>query len=191
MTITNTQVQQSVIEPVLCDGVMFFGDYWRNDRRADSDTFSKQILQLKQPDEKAIGEFLNMLGSAALPEFDAIACVPTHRFDPQYSGVRELGQRLALRLSAIDATRCLFRTVNVPKNAYGANRRAYIHLESVVVRDGELVAGKTVLLLDDVLTTGSSMRARCWLLNEAGAKEVRPLALARTVRLFSTLPTRP
>jgi predicted amidophosphoribosyltransferase len=188
MTITNTQVQQSVIEPVVCDGVMFLGDYWRNDRRADSDTFSKQILQLKKRNENAIGEFLNMLGSAALPEFDAIACVPTHRFDPQDSGVRELGQRLALRLGAIDATRCLFRTVNVPKNAYGANRRDYIHLESIVVRDSNLIADKNVLLLDDVLTTGSSMRACRWLLSEAGAQEVKPLALARTVRLFSTLP---
>lgn len=188
MTITNTQVRQRVIEPVVCDGVMFFGDYWRNDRRADSDTFSKQILQLKQRDEKAMDEFLTMLLAAALPAFDAIACIPTHRFDPQDSGVRELGQRLALRLGAIDATRCLFRTVNVPKNAYGANRRDYIHLESIVVRNGELVAGKTVLLLDDVLTTGSSMRACRWLLAEAGAQEVKPLALARTVRLFSTLP---
>jgi predicted amidophosphoribosyltransferase len=187
MTITVSQVKQNLIDPVVFDGVMFLGDYWRNDRRPDSDTFSKRILQLKQRDERAIDEFLKMLGSVALPEFDAIVCVPTHRHDPQNSGIRDLAKLLAKELGKVDASKCLWRTVNVPKNAYGANRRDMMHLESIVVRDGNLIAGKRVLLLDDVLTTGSSMRACCWLLNEAGAKEVRPLALARTVRLFSTL----
>lgn len=44
------------------------------------------------------------------------------------------------------------------------------------------IAGKTVVLIDDVMTTGATLYACCKSLNRAGAKEVRVLTLARRFR---------
>lgn len=45
-----------------------------------------------------------------------------------------------------------------------------------------LLAGKTVVLVDDVVTTGATANACARALKKAGAREVRVLALARTVK---------
>jgi predicted amidophosphoribosyltransferase len=44
------------------------------------------------------------------------------------------------------------------------------------------VKGKTVVLVDDVMTTGATIHACCKALKRAGAKEVRVLTLARRLR---------
>lgn len=43
----------------------------------------------------------------------------------------------------------------------------------------ERIAGKTVLLVDDVYTTGSTIRECCAVLKKGGAKEIRALTLAQ------------
>jgi len=48
------------------------------------------------------------------------------------------------------------------------------------VRNESVVKGRQVLLLDDVTTTGTSLKAGKYLIERAGAKIVALLALART-----------
>jgi ComF family protein len=50
------------------------------------------------------------------------------------------------------------------------------------VREPMRVAGKTVLLLDDVMTTGATVEACARALKRAGAARVHVLALARVVK---------
>ena len=51
-----------------------------------------------------------------------------------------------------------------------------------MVRDKVAVAGKTVILIDDVLTTGSTAEACARTLQRAGAARVELITWARVVR---------
>ena len=50
------------------------------------------------------------------------------------------------------------------------------------VTQSDLIAGKCVILVDDVLTSGATMRECAYVLRSAGAKSVMGIALARTER---------
>lgn len=58
-------------------------------------------------------------------------------------------------------------------------RAANVH-QAFCVRDAGKIVGRRVLLLDDVTTTGSTLRACMAALDEAGATEVGALTLLRT-----------
>ena len=55
------------------------------------------------------------------------------------------------------------------------------------VPDPRAIAGKRVLLLDDVLTTGATAEACARALKRAGAAKVNVLALARVVKASDML----
>ena len=61
--------------------------------------------------------------------------------------------------------------------ADAAKRRANV-LGVYRVVDPEVVSGKRVLLLDDILTTGATMSEAARMLKTAGAKEVHSAAVA-------------
>ena len=65
-------------------------------------------------------------------------------------------------------------------NSAKARRRNV--LSTFLVPDAARIAGRNVLVVDDVLTTGATADATARALKRAGAREVRILALARVVR---------
>lgn len=75
---------------------------------------------------------------------------------------------------------CLVKARNVPPQAglHAAAREANVKGAYGLRRRGK-VEGKTLLLVDDVTTTGATLRECARVLIEAGAKEVRALTLAR------------
>ena len=115
-------------------------------------------------------------------EYDLITWVPVSRwrkFRRGYDQVellakntgRELGQR---------PLRCLKKIRNNRKQSTlrdAAQRRANV-LGVYRITDPELVAGKKILLLDDVLTTGATAGECARVLLTAGAKEVHCAVLA-------------
>ncbi|HNY83941.1 MAG TPA: ComF family protein [Anaerolineaceae bacterium] len=54
------------------------------------------------------------------------------------------------------------------------------NLDGAFKADSELVIGKSIVLLDDVMTTGATMRQAAKALREAGAKEIYAATFART-----------
>lgn len=67
----------------------------------------------------------------------------------------------------------------------GADRRVRLGqlTSSMRVRQADLVRGRTILLVDDVLTTGSSVRAATAALMGAGAARVDVLVFAQSIRV--------
>ena len=82
----------------------------------------------------------------------------------------------------VPAVQTLVRTRTIDKLARGGNRSVEVHLASIAPaeRYERYFAKKAILLLDDVTTTGNSLRACSRLLDQYGADLIYPLALGRT-----------
>jgi ComF family protein len=112
--------------------------------------------------------------------------VPLHRtrlwrrgFNQSALVARELSRRLKLRNDPI----LLRRTKRTPplKGMSPLQRRKAV-AGAFRVRDRTAVAGKTVILIDDVLTTGSTAEACARTLKRAGAARVELVTWARVVK---------
>ncbi len=120
-----------------------------------------------------------------LQDGDLLTPIPLHPSRERQRGynqslvaARELARLLPLGL-APDALRRIRRTatqMELPAARRSANVR-----DAFSARP-DLVTGRRVWLLDDVVTTGSTMQEAARTLREAGALEVRGIALAAAVR---------
>ena len=82
-----------------------------------------------------------------------------------------------------DGRGLLIRTREVPKAAHGGPRDQSLHEETIQVTDPSKVKGKVVYIIDDVWTTGSTLRACASLIRKAGASDVKLLAVGKTVSM--------
>lgn len=147
---------------------------------ADWPEHSSMILGLKKGHKHALDYFYAHLESR-VKKAEAIAVVPGHEAGkPGTSGVRLLARRLAQASGCIDATGCLVRHTTIEKKATGGDRSKCVDLNSIEVRQPDLIYGRRVLLLDDVKTSGNSLLACRELLLHAGAAKVVMAAMART-----------
>ena len=87
--------------------------------------------------------------------------MPSHEAgrDNSNSPTARLAKGLVKSNNLIDATNCIQRFRTIQKLAKGGDRNLEVHVNSVHIVNPELIKGKTVLLLDDVMTTGNSLRA--------------------------------
>jgi ComF family protein len=112
--------------------------------------------------------------------------VPLHRtrlwqrgFNQSALVASELSRRLRLRSDYL-ALRRRKRTPAL-KGMTPIQRRNAV-AGAFAIRDAQAVQGKTVILIDDVLTTGSTAEACARILQRAGAKRVELITWARVVR---------
>lgn len=145
----------------------------------DWDTNSGLILDVKQNLPKGINHFANILKSKLSSNEYVICVIPTHEEGTKPSGIRSIAKRLCTP-PVIDGTEVLYRVNETQKKTSGGSRNFTLEIESLQVRDKNLIMGKQVLLLDDVTTTGTSLDAGKIVLEEAGAGLVVRLALGKT-----------
>jgi hypothetical protein len=109
----------------------------------------------------------------------ALVIVPSH--DPFHTEppLRELAKRLSETYDRTDATHCLRRHTKIKRISYGGASYRSLHRQSIEVVEAELLVGKSVLLMDDIVRSGASLRACEELLYEAGAAFVQAFALGR------------
>lgn len=152
------------------------------------------VLQLKHADRTELAGLLSTwIGRAAaelITEADAIVPVPMHRWrllKRRYNQAAELARPLARRFGRpylADALRRLKEDTQAGKSASGRRRAV---AGAFVVPEGRRhkVAGRRILLIDDVMTTGSTADACARALLRAGARAV-DLAVAARVRDLHT-----
>lgn len=159
----------------------------RNDKRPTrkSRIHTSMINRLKDGDLIAIDYFYHQLNGVvgkAIP----IAIVPSHDPNKPNRGLIGLVEKLEGE-RRVDATSCLVRHKKIiPSHdaaEHGQDRRDMNrHLSSIKVCNASLITSKTLLLLDDIVRTGTSLMACRKLLLDVGASKVICLALGRATQ---------
>lgn len=148
------------------------------------------ILKFKHGDRtQAVRVFLPWLmqsGSHIIGESDVIIPVPLHRMrliKRKYNQAALLAQAIAVR-SNIPCVSLALRRVRATsvQGKLGARARRVNVLKAFDLQSTYDVKGLSVLLVDDVLTSGATVEACTNTLLDSGAKSVNVLTVARALR---------
>ncbi len=110
----------------------------------------------------------------------AIAVVPTHIAYQAFWPLRTLARNLAEQ-GRMDATSCLVRSQSIRRITFGGPSTRALHRQTIQLVNAPLVAGRPVLLLDDITKSGASLTTCREMLYEAGAAVVQAIALGRVI----------
>lgn len=165
------------------------------------DAFARDlILPLKYADRtenaRVLGLHMARAAGSLLAEADLLVPVPLHRWrlaSRRYNQAALLAAAVRRHAGAgappvlPDA---LVRRRATRRLAHQSARTRNLELEgAIAVRRPDRIAGRRIVLVDDVLTTGSTARASTLALREAGAASVGLLVAARTLRTGGILPS--
>ena len=142
------------------------------------DETSATLLALKRSEKYAIDSIFNLL-ERDLHNNVVVAIVPSSTANTTTHGLYKVANKLAKK-GKVDGSSCLVRHTSIDKLATGGNRNIDVHLNSVKVENNAIIYDKYVILLDDITTSGNSLKACKQLLLEAGAKGVQCLAIGKT-----------
>ncbi len=124
-------------------------------------------------------------GALERVSFDVVHAVPSHwsrGFVRPGHPVVSIAQTLARRLQVELGTSILFKTRRtIPQTRLSPTQRRRNLRGAFGIRRGSDVAGRDVLLVDDVLTTGTTANEAARVLKRAGARSVTVAVIARGV----------
>jgi len=134
----------------------------------------------------ALGRFMRQAGAELLVACDVIVPVPLHwtrLFARRYNQAAVLAHAVTRAGGPPVAADLLQRRRATPSQGRSgrAERRRNVR-GAFALKKGRSVAGRRVLLIDDVLTTGATVTECARILLDSGATSVDVLTLARTVR---------
>lgn len=151
------------------------------------------VHRIKYQNDLGLGEYMSKFLSQVLSNtnwnVDLVTPVPLgkERFKERgYNQAMLLAQPLAWSMGLQHNSRALrrIRETDTQVNLSIAERRA--NVSGAFQAKREIVSGKSVLVIDDVTTTGSTLDACATALYSANAKLVYGLTLARAVRFCKT-----
>jgi competence protein ComFC len=146
----------------------------------------RKLIQLfKYGKVESLAQPLSALLVRAMPRdqnFDAIIAMPMHwrkQWERGFNQAALLAEPVARRYGLKLATNLRRKRYTLPQAGLSEARRRQNLKGSFAVVRPEQIAAKRVLLIDDVFTTGATLRAAAAALKSAGVTKVSALTLAR------------
>lgn len=149
---------------------------------------AKLIIELKHGGIKVLAGELVELANPVFKEkfqdqdFDLITEIPLHR--PRYArrGFNQaelIARKLAKYNELVHVPKILARIKDTTRQSGDLQSREENVKGAFIVKKADIVVGKSILLIDDVYTTGSTLRECAQVLKLAGACRVMAFTLAR------------
>lgn len=158
------------------------------------DTSKAAVLRLKYADApelaKMMGKMMADAGGPVLTGADVIVPVPLHPrrlFSRKYNQAALLGRAVAER-TGIPCDPFVLKRVKMTEKQSSREQRFKNVAKAFAAVPSHPVRGKTVVVVDDVVTTGATFFSCAAVLMAAGAKEVRLLTFAKAVGGAQTRP---
>ena len=155
------------------------------------DESRSMILSFKHGDQlnacPTFTKWLSTTDPSLFDNLDTVTAVPLHwqrLFRRRYNQSAMMSNALSKGIGVKSIPDLLVRERNTPSQGHLTRSQRKTNVRgafSINKRYTEYVSAKTILLIDDVLTTGATIEACCRTLTKAGAAEVRVLTLARAV----------
>lgn len=180
--------------PFICDACLTYPPPWSMGRAAllYNGGGKKLTLAFKHSDRtdmaKPLSQWLLRAGPEVLDGTDLLTAVPLHwsrLFKRGFNQSALLASKLG-KLSGVPVQPDLLQRIRATPTQEGLNRTERFENQKNAIRlhpkHKVRIAGKTITLVDDVLTTGGTLTACASQLLSAGAKDIRVLVLARVAR---------
>ena len=148
------------------------------------------VLALKHGDRThlavAFGRWMHRVGGEMLSGADLLVPVPLHwtrLFQRRYNQAALLAQAISSAGGPPVAVDWLIRRRRTPpQGRLGHAARSRNVRAAFAMRRGHGIAGKRVVLVDDVMTTGATLEECARVLRRAGARSIAALTLARALK---------
>nr|WP_245344412.1 ComF family protein [Asticcacaulis solisilvae] len=134
-----------------------------------------------------LSRWLERAGNDMLRDTDIVMPVPLHASrlrERRYNQAAELARPIARRAGLIYAADALSRVRATKSQGHASARMRWDNVRgafAVTASGRRQVAGRRVVLIDDVFTTGATLRACADALKASGARQVDTLVIARAV----------
>lgn len=170
--------------------ILYIHDYYPQ-KYKEHKGISIEILNFKNGDIKAVERF----GKELKKEIESLlslyrdetkfsnivmTIMPSHSANRWGTSLEQVSHLLAKGFGMTDDTRLLIRHTDHEKLTQGGDRSVESHLKTVKIDPHYCIKGKTVIVLDDVTTSGNSLKAATTILTQNGARKVYPIAIAQT-----------
>lgn len=153
-------------------------------------TVRESLIRMKDVQHKGYSQyFARYCAEAVRRDFRgagiaAVVCVPNWEPDGKrvYNQARVLSRALASELSLPFYAEALFQTREKIRKQHELDAKGReANVKGLYRAVPETVRGKTLLLADDITTTGSTLTECCGALHEAGAGEIYCVTAAKTI----------
>ena len=179
---------------VLCDDCMTIARPWSKGRAAliYKDKARRLVLSIKHGDRtdlvRAAGPWMARAGAELIKPDSVIVPVPLHRFRllrRRFNQAALLAQQIATTAQVDCIPDGLVRTKQTaPLEGHTRDQR-FVALNNAIQANpkrADMLNGRSVVLVDDVMTSGATFAAATEACLKAGAHDVCVLALARVVK---------
>lgn len=135
--------------------------------------------------KRLAGPLSDIIMSIDMPEADAVMAVPLHVNRLRERGYNQsalMAKRIARHMNISFEADCLIKVRDtLPQVGLHFHERMKNIKGAFTVRDSRPVRGKDVILVDDVVTTGSTIRECARILKQAGAANIYAVSLAHGI----------